>query len=214
MVSDLIYRATIAGKCGRYHEMVAIANTLVKSNPDLSPEERGIFSEAYRQAIGKLRTSSRLMDQIYKKKSRKQPHAAEATLQYKRHIDGEIQRLCQQGLDMLKHMDVGSSQHHRLFVAKERADIHRYLAEVDPRSAPEAERAYDDAMQKADQLPIGDPLRLATQLNFAIFQHEVGKNTSAAVKLLERLREERPDPREESLIQTLIAKNLRVMQQA
>eukprot|EP01057_Protomagalhaensia_wolfi_P004687 Protomagalhaensia_wolfi_Nauph_80__4686@NODE_485_length_2444_cov_142_120166_g365_i0_p2_GENE_NODE_485_length_2444_cov_142_120166_g365_i0NODE_485_length_2444_cov_142_120166_g365_i0_p2_ORF_typecomplete_len216_score36_601433/PF00244_20/8_7e35TPR_18/PF13512_6/1_2e02TPR_18/PF13512_6/0_36TPR_16/PF13432_6/5_1e02TPR_16/PF13432_6/75TPR_16/PF13432_6/4_7TPR_12/PF13424_6/4e03TPR_12/PF13424_6/3_6e03TPR_12/PF13424_6/49TPR_12/PF13424_6/0_35PilJ/PF13675_6/3_4e02PilJ/PF13675_6/2_1PilJ/PF13675_6/2_3e02ST7/PF04184_1 len=212
MSTALVYEATVAEKCGRYHEMVAAVTKMARSSPELDKQERALFTEAFRQAIGKLRSSSRLMEQIYKRKERRQPQAARTTLEYKRQLDMEIQRLCHQCLDALQGLQGGGS-HQKLFVAKETADIHRYLAEIDESKVPDAERFYSDALKAADILPSGDPLRLATHLNFAIFQYDVLRNAQAALATAQRALQEtpqRPDSREESLIRGLIERNIQM----
>eukprot|EP01054_Gregarina_sp_Poly1_P004212 Gregarina_sp_Poly_1__4211@NODE_22_length_20656_cov_110_706397_g20_i0_p8_GENE_NODE_22_length_20656_cov_110_706397_g20_i0NODE_22_length_20656_cov_110_706397_g20_i0_p8_ORF_typecomplete_len216_score25_211433/PF00244_20/1_2e32DUF3856/PF12968_7/1_9e03DUF3856/PF12968_7/0_00031TPR_19/PF14559_6/4_4e03TPR_19/PF14559_6/9_4e03TPR_19/PF14559_6/1_3e03TPR_19/PF14559_6/0_019TPR_16/PF13432_6/2_7e02TPR_16/PF13432_6/4_2e02TPR_16/PF13432_6/0_05TTRAP/PF14203_6/0_54TTRAP/PF14203_6/2_5e03GlnD_UR_UTase/PF08335_11/0_3Gl len=208
-VDALLYQAVMAEKCGRYNEMVAIANKMAKAG-QLDKQERGVFTEAYRLAIGKLRTASRLMDQIYRHKGGRQG-AAEVTRQYKDKIDGEIRALCKQCLDALAAMRSASGDHHHAFLAKENADIHRYLAEIDASKMNEAAKAYEDAVARSDVLPSGDPLRLAIHMNYAVFQYELLRERDRAIATAERALGETYDKvnnREETVMRALIQKNL------
>eukprot|EP01055_Gregarina_sp_Pseudo9_P005520 Gregarina_sp_Pseudo_9__5519@NODE_71_length_4599_cov_21_528728_g65_i0_p5_GENE_NODE_71_length_4599_cov_21_528728_g65_i0NODE_71_length_4599_cov_21_528728_g65_i0_p5_ORF_typecomplete_len217_score64_501433/PF00244_20/1_7e33TPR_12/PF13424_6/7_3e03TPR_12/PF13424_6/4_5e03TPR_12/PF13424_6/0_037ANAPC5/PF12862_7/0_03TPR_MalT/PF17874_1/95TPR_MalT/PF17874_1/0_021TPR_19/PF14559_6/3_9e03TPR_19/PF14559_6/5_9e03TPR_19/PF14559_6/2_9e03TPR_19/PF14559_6/0_34DUF305/PF03713_13/1_9YtxC/PF08812_11/0_62YtxC/PF08812_11/4_ len=208
-VDTLLYEAVVAEKCGRYKEMVAVADKIAKGG-ELDRQERGIFTEAYRLAIGELRTASRLMDQICHHKEQR-VEAAQVTRDYKRQIDREIEELCQRCLAVLKSMSSGSSTHHKVFLAKENADIHRYLAEIDPNKVKEAAHAYEDARVKSESLPSGDPLRLATLVNLAVFQYELERDHEGAIRTAERALSEtqsHSDNREESVMRALIEKNL------
>lgn len=198
--------------------MVAIVNKLAKG--ELDQQERGVFTEAYRLAIGKLRTASRLMQQIARHKrdrsggsNKGRCAAEEEALRYKEKIDHEIEGLCRQCLDALNKMSSGSSPQHKAFLAKENADILRYLAEINPNKIDDAARAYEDAKVKADALRTEDPLRLAIFVNYAVFLYEIKRDVNGAIRVAEKALEEtesKSDNREETVMRALITKNLQM----
>merc|ERR1712164_20708 len=98
---------------------------------------------------------------------------------YRTKVEGELNKICDEILKLLKECLIPSSTsgESKVFYYKMQGDYYRYIAE-------NARVAYDEAMKVAQaELLVTHPIRLGLALNFSVFHYEVLNNPDEACKM-------------------------------
>ncbi|GLI62910.1 14-3-3 protein [Volvox africanus] len=191
-----LYSAKIAEQSERYQDMVEEMKkvAVLATDQELSVEERNLLSVSYKNLVGSRRASWRILQSIEQseqaKGNEKRVHMIK---KYRAVVEGELDKICQEILDLLDKYLIPSAQSTEaaVFYLKMKADYHRYLSEykVDVAKAAAAAktlRAYEDAQLRADELPTTNPIRLGLALNFSVFYYEVMNQPGDACNLAKK----------------------------
>ena len=180
---ELLYLARLAEQCERYDEMVDYASEFAKiDREELSLEERNILSVAFKNVVGTRRAAWRVLSSIEKKENNKgNAHNVEKVKNYKRQIEEELTRICQDILALLEQhlIPKTKSEEAQVFFYKMKGDYYRYIAEyavADKRNAAaqKALSAYADAHEIGQKsLASTHPVKLGLALNYSVFYYEI-----------------------------------------
>merc|ERR1712023_224460 len=105
---------------------------------------------------------------------------------YRTKVEGELNKICDEILKLLKDCLIPSSTsgESKVFYYKMQGDYYRYIAEYTQGAAESARQAYDEAMKVAQaDLLVTHPIRLGLALNFSVFHYEVLNNPEEACKM-------------------------------
>mmetsp|Transcript_4532 Transcript_4532/g.6327 ORF Transcript_4532/g.6327 Transcript_4532/m.6327 type:complete len:253 (-) Transcript_4532:195-953(-) len=189
---ELVYLAKLAEQAERYDEMVDAMKKVARMDVDLTVEERNLLSVAYKNVVGALRASWRIISSIEQKEENKGNQSQISRIQnYRTKIENELSKICQDILDVLdKHLiAVASTGESKVFYYKMKGDYHRYLAEFSSVSsrrdvAESSLQAYKAATDVATtELPPTHPIRLGLALNFSVFYYEILNSSDRACSL-------------------------------
>ena len=180
---ELLYLASFAQETERGADLAKYAVALVnRTDCDLSVQERSFLSTGYKNEIGTLRASWRMLCSFESREEvvSNADNQARAK-QYRQQIESELSELCTQVVNLvderlIPHVDNGES---RVFYYKMKADCMRYMCEytvgtVRQEHSQDALHAYQTAtVIAANELPPTHPIRLGLALNFAVFHYEI-----------------------------------------
>ena len=155
-------------------------------------EERDLLSVAYKNAVDSRRAAWRVITSVeQKEKSKGEERLASYAREYVAKVEGELQKirdgvfaLMDKNLIQLAHTDES-----KVFYHKMKGDYHRYLAEFATNDAKgkAAESAcvdHGEASKIAEKdLVANHPVRVATALNFSVFQSDVFQNSDEASEM-------------------------------
>ncbi|KPI44405.1 uncharacterized protein AB675_8438 [Cyphellophora attinorum] len=191
-VEESVYLAKLAEQAERYEEMVENMKVVASADQELSVEERNLLSVAYKNVIGARRASWRIVTSIEQKEESKGNEAQVKLIKdYRQTIESELQKICQDILDVLDKHLIASAQtgESKVFYHKMKGDYHRYLAEFavsEKRkgSADQSLEAYKSATEIAStDLAPTHPIRLGLALNFSVFYYEILNSPDQACHL-------------------------------
>uniref|UniRef100_A0A914C0Z0 14-3-3 domain-containing protein n=1 Tax=Acrobeloides nanus TaxID=290746 RepID=A0A914C0Z0_9BILA len=185
---DLIQRVKFAEQAERYDDMIESMKQYTELSPELSNEERNLLSVAYKNEVGKLRSSWRVISSCEQRATAAEnaESKVKAAHEYLLQIEQELRNMCQEVLTILdKHLIPNATETDaKVFYLKMRGDYYRYLAEV--ASADEAsgnnraevvnksQQAYQEAFDTAkEKMNPTHPIRLGLALNFSVFYYEI-----------------------------------------
>jgi 14-3-3 protein epsilon len=196
------YRARLAEQSQRFEDMISLVNNIIEissntepndEGAELSVEERNLFSVAYKNVVGKKRTSWRAIKTIQSKyeKYEKDDAHAKLVLKYTEKIEEEIVTLCSKVGDLIDNvlLSRAKSHHGKVFFRKMAADYQRYLCEVFEEellknAAEKSLMYYKLAAEYSDKnLHPTDPIRLGVALNFSVFYYETMRASDRACHL-------------------------------
>jgi len=176
----------------RYDEMAEYMKLVAETREELSVEERNLLSVAYKNAVGSRRASWRIVSSVEQKETSKN-NAENAALasSYRTKVEGELNKICDEILKLLKECLIPSSTsgESKVFYYKMKGDYFRYIAEFTEGegktgAANSAHGAYNQAMEVATtDLVVTHPIRLGLALNFSVFHYEVLGNPEEACKM-------------------------------
>jgi hypothetical protein len=208
--THLLDLARLAEAAERYSDMALRMKELVegkilniekkvekKKEKELNVEERNLFSVAYKNVIGSVRSSWRTIT------SGQFNEVDEKALKlYKDSIENKMRVICKEVLDLLggekdgttigllnawaEDEDETKDSEARIFYMKMRGDYYRYLSEFDDKAEYKegAKDAYTSAMKIAKaSLPETHPTRLGLALNFSVCYYEILKKPEKACEL-------------------------------
>eukprot|EP00667_Euglena_gracilis_P018294 EG_transcript_19426 len=186
---NLVFLAKLAEQAERYDEMVNSMKKVVKSNAELTVEERNLLSVAYKNVIGSRRASWRIISSIEQKEEQKgNENNVKVIKEYKKTIQAELSNICKDILNLLDQSLIPSAQtgESKVFFLKMKGDYHRYYAEID--AGDEQKNSALDAYTKASEianttLAPTHPIRLGLALNFSVFYYEILKNPEKGCSL-------------------------------
>jgi len=185
-----LFKAKIAEQSERYEEMIAIIKELINENPKLNPEERNLFSAAFKNYISGKRSAYRTIAAILKKEEDKASPRIKLVSDYQAKIESEIEAVCKEANSLIdtKLIPAAEKDDAKVFYYKMKADYFRYFAECtsgDKRNSVSvnAEAAYKEASKLAECLKITDPVRLGLALNYSVFNYEILNSPEEACKL-------------------------------
>jgi len=187
-----VYFAKLAEQAERYDEMAEHMKSVGGEKEELSVEERNLLSVAYKNAVGSRRASWRIISSVeQKEKTKGNNEQAGFAEEYRKKVEGELQKICDDILGLLSTglISSASNAESKVFYHKMKGDYYRYIAEfteADKKSkaAEDARVAYQDAMDVASKdLVVTHPIRLGLALNFSVFHYEVLGNPDEACKM-------------------------------
>jgi 14-3-3 protein epsilon len=129
-MEEKIFMARVAEQCERYDDMVEFLRPILKEKGgDFSVEERNLLSVGFKNLIGGKRTAIRTISAI--EQNPKYTKFGGALGNYKKKIELELQKNCQDIIDMIKNdaMKTGSDIEGKAFFLKMVGDYYRYMAE-------------------------------------------------------------------------------------
>lgn len=186
---ELVFMAKLAEQAERYDEMVSCMKKVVKSNPELTVEERNLLSVAYKNVIGSRRASWRIISSIEQKEEQKgNDNHTRIIRDYKKTVHKELSSICEDILNLLDNSLIPASQtgESKVFFLKMKGDYHRYYAEIDAGEGQKdhALEAYTKASEIATTtLAPTHPIRLGLALNFSVFYYEILKSPDKGCNL-------------------------------
>lgn len=173
-------------------EMTKVAQLTDAETPELTVEERNLLSVAYKNVIGSLRASWRIISSI-EQKEESVGHAKNASTnqEYRLSIEKELNQICEDILNLLDNNLIPSAKsgESKVFYYKMKGDYHRYVAEFSngedrKSSAQSSLEAYKSATDTAmTELAPTHPIRLGLALNFSVFYYEILDDPDAACSL-------------------------------
>ena len=189
---ELLYLARLAEQSERYDEMVKYVAAFVKKDArDLSVEERNILSVAYKNVVGTRRQAWRVLHSIEGKEERRNNLDNKARAEsYRRELEQELVRLCQDILDLIdsRLLPQAAAAEGRVFYHKMKGDYYRYVCEfakgaLRDENSNKALTSYQEALTVASELPPTHPTRLGLALNFSVFYYEIMQNQQKACEM-------------------------------
>jgi len=203
--------ATLCEKAERHDDMCVYLNKLVVTcEGKLSQEQRNFLSVAFKNVVGKLRSSWRNLDEQIKTFKNKKDGKDDSSnsheqmcSRYRDLIADEVKEKCKTVIAILEDKDKGvkipdtskaatkEDVEEAVFYLKMKGDYYRYMAEVDPNfkigdegygtQAVNAYKAASDAAKQA--LPETHPTRLGLALNRSVCWYEIKKNPEEACSI-------------------------------
>jgi 14-3-3 protein epsilon len=190
MVEEKIFMARVAEQAERFDDMVEFLRPLLKEKGgDFSVEERNLLSVGFKNLIGGKRTAIRTISAI--EQNPKYSKFGGALSAYKKKIEGELQKNCQDIIDMIKADGMKTSDSEgRAFFLKMIGDYYRYMAEsatgdVLSKARDGALEHYKQAETAGQSLHACNPIKLGLALNFSVFHYEVMQDNKQACQLAE-----------------------------
>ncbi len=129
---DNVFMAKICEQTERFDDMVRYMKLVAESdNKQLSIEDTNLLSVAYKNAIGPHRTAWRALTSIETKEEAKSSKQLPLLRDYKGKIEAELDKFCQEILNLLEHTLVPNAgdNEEKVFYLKMKGDYHRYMAE-------------------------------------------------------------------------------------
>ena len=186
---ELIYCAKLTEQIEQYDKMLQYMQALIQKGEPFGVEERNLLSVAYKNAVGPLRTSWRIIDTIEKKEKGKadnndKDQNVEHISRLKKNIEDDLQTTCNDIINVLENTLIPSAHNDesKVFYLKMKGDYYRYLAEFktecddgsEGKVSDKALLAYTQALELAEvSLSTTDPIRLGLALNFSVFHYEI-----------------------------------------
>ena len=190
MVEEKIFMARVAEQAERFDDMVEFLRPLLKEKGgDFSVEERNLLSVGFKNLIGGKRTAIRTISAI--EQNPKYSKFGGALSAYKKKIEGELQKNCQDIIDMIKGDGMKTQDSEgRAFFLKMVGDYYRYMAEsaqgdVLAKARDGALEHYRLAETAGQSLHACNPIKLGLALNFSVFHYEVMQDNKQACTLAE-----------------------------
>ena len=190
MVEEKIFMARVAEQAERFDDMVEFLRPLLKEKGgDFSVEERNLLSVGFKNLIGGKRTAIRTISAI--EQNPKYSKFGGALSAYKKKIEGELQKNCQDIIDMIKGDGMKTQDSEgRAFFLKMVGDYYRYMAEsaqgdVLAKARDGALEHYRLAETAGQSLHACHPIKLGLALNFSVFHYEVMQDNKQACTLAE-----------------------------
>lgn len=189
---DLVYMAKLAEQAERYEDMVQSMKEVAALGNELTVEERNLLSVAYKNVIGALRASWRIISTMESKESEdSKKTAAGVTTAYRIEIEKELKNVCGDILAVLGDFLIpnASTDESKTFYYKMQGDYYRYLAEFTTNTERKeaAEKSLSSYKLATDasvpNLPTTHPIRLGLALNFSVFYYEILASPERACKL-------------------------------
>lgn len=177
---ELLYLARIAEQGERYDEMIQFVKDLIIGQTDMSSQERNLLSVAFKNAVGKRRSSLRIIDNYSIRDEKKNIATKKIYLsKYRMQIDTELKFLCNDAIETINNLlETIEDVENRVFLFKMKADYYRYMCEYDrgeikDNNCDKAQEYYEKATEISKQLSQVNPIRLGLMLNFSVFYYEV-----------------------------------------
>ena len=163
---------------------------LQEKGSDFSVEERNLLSVGFKNLIGGKRTAIRTIAAI--EQNPKYAKFGAALLAYKKKIEEDLQKDCQNIINMIKSdaMKTQTETESKAFFLKMIGDYYRYMAESAQGDKLALARDgalahYKEAETAGKDLPACNPIKLGLALNFSVFYYEVMQDNKQACVLAE-----------------------------
>jgi 14-3-3 protein epsilon len=194
-MESLVARAKIAEQAERYSEMVRLIGQVFKQEPEITQEQRNLFSAGYKNLVASRRSSLRTINNLQRtEESSGNQRRLELLKAYRLKVEAEMNAICREVIDMIDYL-VGNkpnSTENLVFFLKMKGDYFRYLSEFKSESTDQHQRAqsvaaqsalsaYQTAIDHAQSLPATDPTRLGLALNFSVLYYEVMDDLQSAI---------------------------------
>ena len=190
-MEEKIFMARVAEQAERFEDMVDFLKPILKEKGgDFSVEERNLLSVGFKNLIGGKRTAIRTISAI--EQNPKYSRFGTALQDYKKKIEGELYKDCEDIINMIKD-DALKSQAEaegKAFFLKMIGDYFRYMAESATGDKLNAARDgalshYKEAEGVAKDLAACNPIKLGLALNYSVFYYEVMQDNKQACQLAE-----------------------------
>ncbi len=185
---NLVKYAKLAQAAKQFDDMRLIMRELAGRCEPLTAETQVLFSEAYKQCVGSLRTAHRtlLRDE---KPGQESEAKRQMRWELKSKMATEINFICD---EVLATADNYASKRKlglrdRLFFAKQRADYLRFKAEclvgkARTEMGKEAQEVYEKAIEEAKAaIYQPDPLKIGLILNYTVLLYEISEDKAKAL---------------------------------
>lgn len=129
-MEEKIFMARVAEQAERFEDMVDFLRPILKDKGgDFTVEERNLLSVGFKNLIGGKRTAIRTISAI--EQNPKYSKFATALADYKKRIEEELYKDCQNIINMIKNdaMKTQTDPESRSFFLKMVGDYYRYMAE-------------------------------------------------------------------------------------
>jgi len=222
----------------RYEDMVKIMETLVKKKlslkAELSSDQRNLLSVAYKNVVGSLRSSWRMLSED------NQFQDADIVKKYKTRVEAELEETCSEILEILEKLAGQNAARQaecsddskqaaldecQVFYLKMIGDYNRYLTEAFPKEKYKnnCSKYYGEAMAIANEgLEATHPTRLGLALNYSVCYYEILNQPKEACGLAKKAFDEAIEKldslndssyRDSTLIMQLLRDNLTIWSQ-
>ena len=190
--ANILYRAQLADKAGRYRDMCNEMRTLAEMDTELKPVERKMLSFAYKSTLESLRGSLRALSTVEEEETNGTNRQENLRLirLYQKKVQGELTTICGELIQLLDNHAIVKAQtpESQAFYHKMKGDNYRYMAEFisdDARAeyVLKCANAYKTATELSSQLEITHPLRLEVTLNLCIFYDQIMNDCDKATSL-------------------------------
>uniref|UniRef100_A0A7S3DC12 14-3-3 domain-containing protein n=2 Tax=Palpitomonas bilix TaxID=652834 RepID=A0A7S3DC12_9EUKA len=202
-VSALIHKAKVAEQAEMHEMVISSVSASLKLGPANSAQ-RGLLQTAYKNMVGKLRSSWRILLSQEKKHHDEEDEMRErVSNEFRMKVEARIKDVCHRFLDVVESELLPSLAHEAdeeekvremVRLLKVKGDYLRYLAEITPNAevdevAEAAAQAYNAGLQisKAHLTPSSRE-SLGIVLNFSVFLHDVMNDRDAALKVANEVR--------------------------
>lgn len=183
--------ARVAEQAERFDDMVGFLQPILREKGgDFTVEERNLLSVGFKNLIGGKRTAIRTISAI--EQNPKYQKFGGALAEYKKKIEEELQKDCQNIINMIKNdaMKTQQEAEGRAFFLKMVGDYFRYMAESAQgdklaQARDGALQHYKEAETAGKELPACNPIKLGLALNFSVFYYEVMQDNKQACTLAE-----------------------------
>lgn len=188
--------ARVADQAERHSDVVAIMKELIAENPQLTTDERNMFSICFKNLTGKRRSGIRTVNaHMADEASQKIPERMTKLAELKETLCKELDTICKEVITMIDNrlMPVADDAMSRVFYFKLKADYYRYSVEFKENQeereegAAQAKKAYDSAMEIALlSLHKAHPVYLGLVLNYSVFLYEIAGERYEAVDFADK----------------------------
>ncbi len=190
-MEEQIFMGRVAEQCERFDDMVAFLRPILKEKAgNFTIEERNLLSVSFKNLISGKRTAIRTIAAI--EQNPKYQKFGGALSAYKKKIELEMQKNCQDVIDMIQHdaMKTISDNEVKAFFQKMIGDYYRYMAEsaqgeVLEKAKNGALSHYKEADAAGKDLQACNSIKLGLALNFSVFYYEVMQDSKMACQLAE-----------------------------
>ncbi|XP_075874022.1 14-3-3 protein beta/alpha-1-like [Nelusetta ayraudi] len=184
----LIWKAKLAEQTERYDDMAKFMKEFIEKVGELNSEERNLFSVAYKNVVGPMRSACRILSNMECKDGADMVATAK---EYRALVVKELKDTCEEVLGQLDdHLiaDGKEDQESQVFYLKMKGDYYRYLSEVAESNKKEtiekSQEAYEQASKiSQEHMHSTHPIRLGLALNFSVFYYEIQNDSNQACKL-------------------------------
>lgn len=192
-MEDLLYFANVQRDIGRSRDAIVFTKQFIELNPSPDRSERGQIIAVYKAAIDSIRKSLLILtDQLIRERHMTENGAILDRLEAKKKCCfDELQELCNETIQLIDDVLIpkAESTEGQVFFYKMRGDLYRYMSESSEddkleKNNAEAETSYNEAMKLGQELPISNPVRLGTILNYAVFLYEQKNEPTRAIELV------------------------------
>uniref|UniRef100_A0A183CDB8 14_3_3 domain-containing protein n=1 Tax=Globodera pallida TaxID=36090 RepID=A0A183CDB8_GLOPA len=185
---ELVYIANLAEKAERYNDMAQLIKKVIEFGNVLSDEERNLFAIAYKNVVGALRSSCRVIASVELYTYDLEVQQTQMAMKYQETMQSELRDICQDVLDLLDKYLIPKAEDpdSQVFYLKMKGDYYRYLAELDKKKSvvEAAQQAYQAAFDIAKtKMAPTHPTRLGLALNFSVFHFEILDSFAKACEL-------------------------------
>jgi 14-3-3 protein epsilon len=194
-----VFIAKLSDEAERYEDMVEAVNRLAKMDLELTPEERNLFSMAYKNLVGARRASWRVIASFQRKEQeRKDESHLNIINKFCPKMEEELTAICKSVLQIVENHLIknATTSESKVFYHKMKGDYYRYMAEFTTGDALSTYtnaglKAYEEALLIAKaSLPPTHPIRLGLALNFSVFYYEIFSQPDTACNLAKQAFEE------------------------
>ncbi|KAJ3615557.1 hypothetical protein Zmor_016324 [Zophobas morio] len=225
---EKLYLTSLSNLSERYRDMANSMKEIVElAEDEFTVEERNLFSVAYKNLIGPLRSALRIFANVKKNEEKNGSERVAYITEYMNKIEKEIKDIVDEVIEVTQHLitKCGTSEG-KVFFLKMQGDYYRYLAES--KSGQERQEASDNSKQqyqealeiaKKDLEPMNSIL-LGLILNYSVYYYEIVENKEMACQLaqsahdeaLNQPQQEDSGTKDSALILQLIKDNLNLWQ--
>lgn len=189
------YLAQLYEKAAHYKEMFDIIEKLIKTDPQLSKEERKFITLAYKSALNPKRNSWFTVNNLEKKED--QQKIKNYHKEVKNTIEQEIESICNKVINLLDEYLIPNSPNNesKVYYLLMKGDYLRYLCEIAKDKKlkeliENASQCYEKSLENCKYMNILNPTKLSLALNYSVFLYEIKKNKKEGITLSRKMYED------------------------